>query len=185
MRVRLSLGQTNMNSDLFTTSICSDLLIQKAISKEYAHDIFTEFTSEIALYMGPKPPEKIEETFLFIDQSIEKIKNGTDLQLVIILKNTHEFIGCSGIHRIDSKHPRLGIWIKKNAFGNGYGLEAVKALIQWARNNLCFEYIRYPVDKNNYPSKRIPEILHGKMVREYKAVNRCGEYLDCIEYAVY
>lgn len=45
-------------------SICSDRLIQKAISKEYANDIFREFTSEIALYMGPKPPEKIEETYL-------------------------------------------------------------------------------------------------------------------------
>ena len=57
--------------------------------------------------------KKIEETYEFIRSSIEGLKNGSNLQLIILKKPSNEFIGCAGLHRINTKNPELGIWTKK------------------------------------------------------------------------
>lgn len=166
-------------------TIISKRLKQVAISMEYAEDIFKSFNKDITTYMYPKPADTIDETISFINSSIESLNEGTDLQLVILNRETNEFLGCSGLHNIDGKEPELGIWIKKEAHHNGYGIEAMSAMLEWARENIDFEYIIYPVDKRNYASKRIPESFNGAAIKEYKTVNLSGDELDIVEYRIY
>ena len=162
----------------------SNLLI-KAISLDYAEDIFKEFTPEITVYMSPKPADKIEETIAFIESSMKSNQAGTDFQAVIISKETKEFIGCAGLHHIDTLRPEFGVWLKKSAHGHGYGKEAILAMKAWADQNLTYEYLVYPVDKANIASCRIPESMGGKVYSEHTGKNAAGEVLNIVEYRVY
>jgi len=171
--------------DTSRTTIKTKNLLLKAIPLDYKEDIFREFTSEITTHMFPKPAEKIEETINFIETSMKENKEGSNLQIVITHRESGEFLGCGGLHRINTKTPELGIWIKKAAHGNAYGKEAVIALKEWADQNLDYEYILYPVAEENYASRRIPEFLDGKVTREYDEVNMSGKEQHLVEYRIY
>lgn|SRR3989338_5453440 len=160
-------------------------LFLKGITLEYQDDIFREFTAEITSYMIPKPAEKIEETITFIKTSIKGNKEGSNLQVVVLDKKSEEFLGCAGLHHVDTKIPELGIWIKKSAQGHGYGKEAMVALKDWADSNVEYDYLLYPVVEENYPSKRIPESFGGTIAREYDEVSMSGKNLHMLEYRIY
>jgi RimJ/RimL family protein N-acetyltransferase len=155
------------------------------IRLDHAEDIFRHFTPEITLYMYPKPAEEISDTIKFINSSLKGLETGTNLQLVILGKTLKEFIGCAGLHNVGQIDPELGIWIKRTSHGNGYGLETITAIISWARENIQFEYLRYPVDKRNYPSRRIPERNSGVVRKEYREMNQSGFELDEVEYWIF
>ena len=171
--------------NLLDIIIETDRLVLKPITLDFAKDIFNEFTIEITKYMYPKPAGKIEETKEFIENSIEKLKNGIDLQMIIVNKNENEFIGCIGLHKINTLEPELGIWTKKSSHNNGYGLEAMTALIEWAHKNLKFNHLVYPVDKRNIASRKIPEKNNGKIMKETKMVGMAGNELDNYVYWIY
>jgi len=154
-------------------------------SEEFLEDIFKEFTEEITTYMYPKSAKKINETLDFIKLSREKMQLGEQLQVVILDKNTGEFLGHAGISKLNTDTPEPGIWIKKGAHGKKYGREAVKALVDWIKENCKYKYIMYPVDKNNIPSRKIPESLGGIIEDEYRKENASGRILDEVEYRIY
>jgi [ribosomal protein S5]-alanine N-acetyltransferase len=104
---------------------------------------------------------------------------------VILKKENNEFLGCVGAHHIDTKTPEFGIWIKKSTHGNGYGKDSVYALKKWADINIDYEYLLYPVEAENYPSRRIPESLDGKIFREYDKINMSGKNQHLLEYRIY
>jgi hypothetical protein len=170
--------------NLLNVEISSPRLLLKPISMEYKEEIFSEFTEEITTYTYPRPAQNIAETEAFIKESLEGLKKGTNLEVVILAKNFQEFLGCAGLHNLN-KEPALGIWIKKSAHGNRYGLEAITALKEWADENLDYEYLIYPVDKRNIASRKIPESLGGKIVKEYEKLNLSGKILHIVEYWIF
>ena len=171
--------------DLSNTNIETKNLYLKPITLEYKEEIFREFTPEITVNMFPKTPDKIEEVIEFIETAMEGNKEGSNLQMVVLHKESKDFLGCAGLHHIDGKTPELGIWIKKSAHGNAYGKEAMIALKEWGDQNIDHEYILYPVSDKNYASKRIPEFLGGKIAREYDEKNMSGEMHHFLEYRIY
>lgn len=166
-------------------TIETENLLLRPIGLEYAGEIFKEFTSDITVYMYPKSPERIEETIKFIESAMKDNEKGRDFTVAVLHKQTKEYLGGAGIHKIDTKTPELGIWIKKSAHGHGYGKEAVVALKKWADKNVDYEYILYPVVDENYASRRIPELLGGKVVREFDKKNMSGKKWHFIEYRIY
>jgi RimJ/RimL family protein N-acetyltransferase len=154
-------------------------------SESYAEDVFQNFTAEITTYMLPAPPAVVDETLQFLRKARSQVESGTDLQVVVLLKPGQEFLGHAGLHGVDTRTPELGIWIKKAEHAHGYGREAVTALADWAVDNLMFEYLKYPVDRRNVPSRRIPESLGGRIEAEYEEVNGSGFRLDLLEYRIY
>ena len=171
--------------NLLDIIIETDRLLLKPIHVDYLNDIFNEFTLEITKYMYPKPAENKEETFEFINGSIKKMIKGTDLQMVIINKLNKEFIGCIGLHNINTLEPELGIWTKKSSHNNGFGLEAMTGLIDWTHKNIKFNYLVYPVDKRNIASRKLPEKNNGKIMKENKTVGMAGNLLDEYVYWIY
>lgn len=155
------------------------------ISEKYTKDIFKTFTTEVTTYMYPKAAEDITETEVFVNRSVEQRNAGSDLVMAILDKNSEEFIGCVGLHGINTRVPEIGIWTKKSSHGNGYGLEAVSAAIEFARNNFDFDYLLYPVDKRNKASRRIPESHNGVIKDEKILVAQHGNELQIVDYWIY
>ncbi|MBW4669932.1 MAG: GNAT family N-acetyltransferase [Cyanomargarita calcarea GSE-NOS-MK-12-04C] len=173
-----------MKPDLLQVKIFSNRLILRTIALEFQEDIFREFTGKITTYMFPRSPENISDTKLFITESLKNMIQGDEIILVILEKKSQEFLGCTGIHKLNSDSPEIGIWLKKSAHGNGYGLETVTTLKEWAEENLDYQYLIYPVDIANIPSRRIPERLGGESFREYDKTNLSGRVLHLLEYRI-
>ncbi len=166
-------------------TIKTDNLLIRSITMDYKEQIYREFTGEIATYLYPKPPEDMEETARFIESSMKENQAGSNFQAVVLRKGTEEFLGCAAIHNIHTTTPELGIWLKKASHGKAYGREAVTALKEWADKNLDYEHLIYPVALENYPSRKIPEHLGGKVVKEYEEKNMSGTVLHILEYWIY
>lgn len=174
-----------MNRDLTQFQLETERLLLAAITEDYTEVIFDAFTPEVTLFMHPRSPHRIEETMNFIREALVGLERGSNLQLVILEKETREFLGCTGLHNIDSRVPEFGIWLKESAQGNGYGMEAIVALHNWAVANLEYEYLKYPVDEENYPSRRIPEALNGVIEKEYQVMSLSNRRLFILEYRIY
>ncbi len=160
-------------------------LILKPVSLEYKDMIFPEFTEEVTKFMYPSSAKKIEETEEFIKSSIEKMEKGTDIYFSIFNKETNEFLGGGGIHHLDTKTPELGVWIKKSAHGNKYGKETIIGIKNWADKNIDYDYLLYPVAKENIASRKIPESLGGRIGREFIGKNQKGKDMEEVEYRIY
>ena len=171
--------------DLLSLTIESDRTKLLIIDNKFENDIFREFTAEVTTYMIPSPPENIEGTRDFIAASRRGIEAGYNLQFVVVSKKTGEFLGNCGLHGENKvKTPEIGIWLKKDAHGKGYGREAVCTLVDWSRKNINLNYFIYPVDRKNIPSRKIPESLGGKIFQEYRVKTPAGKTLDIVVYKI-
>lgn len=177
-------GQRDIDVDLTLEIIETKRLRLVPADVKYAREIFTHFDSETTKYMYPKPPSDISETMDFLNKSIAALKQGKDYQIIITKKDTDEFIGCAGLHDLTCNIPELGIWIKKEAFGNKYGQETIKGIVNWAIKQKRWYKVRYPVDKRNIPSRKIPESLNGVITKEFKKMNMSNVELDDVEYEI-
>ncbi|MDY6939255.1 MAG: GNAT family N-acetyltransferase [Cyanobacteriota bacterium] len=174
------------NINLFEIEIETPRLILKSISMEYLDPIFDNFTESVTRYLMASSPQKKRETEAFIEDSLEKMKSGENLVVVILDRDNEEFIGCSGIHDIGkSNSPEMGIWIKESHHGCGYGKETMSALKRWAHDNLEYESLIYPVDRQNIASRKIAESLGGCIVREEIKITESGKQLDTLVYQIF
>lgn len=171
--------------DLREEKIITERLMLVALSEKYVEAIFKEFTPEITTYMFPASPKEISETKAYIDSMQSKMQSGEELAVVILNKETSEFLGGGGAHHLHTKTPELGIWIKKSEHGQKYGQEAVTGIKKWIDDNISYTYIMYPVDKNNIPSRKIAESLGGILSANYPKQTMSGNTLDIVEYRIY
>ena len=171
--------------NLLDIKIETKRLLLKPVTLNYVEEFFKEFTWDITKYMYPKPAERIEETYSLVEESINNLKNGTKLSMIILDKNNDEFIGRIGIYDFNTLEPGLWIWIKKSSHNNSFGLEAMTGLIEWAHKNIKFNHLVYPVDKRNIASRRLPEKNNGKIMKEEKSLGEAGNELDEYEYWIY
>ena len=170
---------------LLDTAIESARLRLAPTAETEAEDIFGTFTAEVTRYMYPKPAERLEDTLGFIKESRQATEAGANLQLTISSKTTGEFLGCCGLHGHESvRTPELGVWIKRQAHGHGYGREAVLALVGWAVETLQVSGFVYPVDRRNAASRKIPEALGGEVVSTTMTTGQGGNRLELVTYRI-
>lgn len=172
------------HSDLNTVRIESARLLIRAINPSDTTDIFREFTPAVALFMLPRPAANRSETEAFVYASVQQLRDRTALITVILDKVTGDFLGCLGLHELNTFTPEFGIWLKESAHGRGYGREAVHTLKQWADAYLDFDYLRYPVDVRNLSSRNIPESLGGQITRQYTVRGGMDQELNLVEYRI-
>jgi RimJ/RimL family protein N-acetyltransferase len=173
------------NADFSKLEITTKRLRLVPSTQEFASVTFKEFTKEIAEYMQPKPYESLEETKKALNDRFQRMQSGIDISLTLLNKKNNEFLGRVSLLDVNTQTPEIGIWIKKSAHGNGYGKEAVDALMGWINRNLDFKYLRYPVDRRNSSSIRIANSLGGIAGKEYPKKNMAGKMLDIVEYWIY
>ena len=157
----------------------------RPVSMDDAEDIFREFTPEITRYMVPTSPDDIQQIRLFIDLSNKGMTNKEDLVLSITRTSNEEFLGVCGLHGKKSPDtPELGIWLKKSAHGESLGREAITNLAAWAQSNLSYNYLLYPVDRDNIASRKIAEHLGGEIFHEKTRKSMSGKVLNEIAYKI-
>ena len=128
-----------------------------------AEDVFHCITPRVARYMRWEPPKSLSE-YKASRQARLQADDGSDLSLVVRGNDTMECFGIAGLDGVDQPTPELGIWLKESVHGQGYGFEAVKAVAEWATQNLGKMQLLYPVAVENVRSRRIAEKLNGQII---------------------
>lgn len=169
------------NSNLI---IKTNNLVLKLIHKKYIDEINLNFTKEVTKYMPFNPNGNRKEIEDFVENSLKNFNQKTDI-VFVALESNKIFIGCCGIHKINSKSVELGLWIKENSQSKGYGTEMINGLINFVEKNINIEYIIYPVDKENIRSRKIPEKLGFKEFKTYSKIKNGSTNLNIIEYRKY
>ena len=149
---------------------------------KYAEQIFLEYRDPVIQYMNHGPSESLEILMERIKKTEAEMKEGLLLLMVILLKDTDEFIGCMALEDLDQQNPEMGGWLKKSAHGHGYGREAAAALKQWAEDNLKYDHILWPCATANISSCKLAESLGGKTHREYEKRQAKGTILPFVDY---
>ena len=83
------------------------------------------------------------------------------LRYLIFCKGTNDFIGVTSFEGINWDIPKchIGYWINTKYSGNGYMLEAVKALTELGLITIKFKRIEIKCESTNIKSRSIPEKL--------------------------
>ena len=170
--------------DLTSIELFANRLALRAFTPADAPEVFVAASPAIARFMSWDPSPSLAAFAEVWSQWLLRMAAGTDLSLVIRLRVTDEFLGVAGMHRIGSAEPEVGIWLKETAQGFGYGREAVAAIVQWAPAHIGATALIYPVAKQNLPSRRLAESLHGAIVGERKLRKSSGVVLDEVVYRI-
>jgi len=172
-----------MNTDIL--HLTSSRLHYEPIGSMYLVDVFQHFTPEVARYTFPQPTGNMHDTRAFIDRAAAQMREGTDWQVVVLQRDTHEFVGCAGLHHLDTPYPEPGLWLRESMWGQGYGTEIVQTLIRFANTHVQYEYLHYPVCEDNIGSRKIAEKCGGILqpgVREVQ--NMSGTTLREVVYHI-
>ncbi|CAI8919156.1 GNAT family N-acetyltransferase [Chryseobacterium sp. IT-36CA2] len=147
-------------------------------------DIFEHFTQEVTRYMPFNPQGNRQDIINFVNESKRTLLQNTDL-VMVALDTNGDFTGCCGIHNITEESVELGLWLKKNSQGKGFGTEIITALLKFLEINFTFKYIVYPVDEENTASRKIPEKLGFIPAKKYQKHKNHLTDLNIVEYRKY
>ncbi len=131
------------------------------------------------------PPFSMEETRNWINMCMNRT-NGYEQKAIVTEEGTH--IGWIDLKHIDhlNKHAELGIAIGDKAYwGKGYGLAAMKEMLQWGFNELGLNKIWLRVEVDN--EKAIKSYLRMGYVEEgilRQDRLRNGEYVDRLRLSI-
>lgn len=103
---------------------------------------------ETNYWRGNYPPQSLSKSQDDLNEFLNDSKN---LTLAIISNNTNQFIGLIGLRSICYRSRRCEIWIyigDKTYWNQGYGSNSLKALIDYAFNELNLHRIWLECDAN-------------------------------------
>lgn len=102
-----------------------------------------------------------EEAEISIRRSRLQFLDRTDLRLLLLMKDTGELVGSSGLHRIDwqARKFEIGYWVRTSYGGQGYITEAVDAITAFAARELQAGRIEIRCDSRNVRSAKVAERL--------------------------
>ncbi len=106
-----------------------------------------------------QPAPELHMTEESLRKAIAQFITREDLRFHLFSKETGEFIGSSGLHRIDWSIPKfeIGYWLSTDFEGNGYVTEAVQRIEQFAFEQLGARRVEIRCDENNKKSRSVAE----------------------------
>jgi RimJ/RimL family protein N-acetyltransferase len=149
--------------DLSTLDFETERLHLRAYRETDAPDIFAGITPEICEYMTFDPAQSVDEIRELGRKWLVLAAEGREVAVPIRDKASTRLLGMGGIHYRKHPRPGLGIWIRADAQGQGYGREAIAGLIGYVRDVLGEPEVHYIVAEENVRSRRIPESLGGEV----------------------
>jgi RimJ/RimL family protein N-acetyltransferase len=152
--------------DLTQVVISGPTVSLRAACLSDAETIFEHFTPEITRYMIPAAPHTLQQSTDYLSALRRNMKKGKECVCVIHTPDI-PFCGLVGLHSTEEACVlELGIWCAKSHQGQGYGRTAIAMMMAWACVHFKVLSFRYPVDKKNRPSRKIPERFGGHIVAE-------------------
>lgn len=112
--------------------------------------------------MPPPPPTEAAFTDVWYGW-IKAIEDKSELYFVPRLRESSRCLGIVAIHDLHSKTSELGIWLRSDVHGEGFGHELVGAVVAWRSEHSPVDYFEYPVAENNIASCRIAEAYGGEI----------------------
>lgn len=168
--------------DLNKIEIETERLVLVPLSEKYAEPCFLEYREPVTTYMNYGPAKSLDTVKDRILEAQNEMKKGVELSMVVLIKESGEFMGRFGLENLDQENPEMGGWLKESAHGNRYGQEAAAALKNWADKNLQYDHIVWPCAAANTPSRKLAESLGGKVQREYEKTNARGVVWSFVDY---
>uniref|UniRef100_B8DIT2 Acetyltransferase n=1 Tax=Nitratidesulfovibrio vulgaris (strain DSM 19637 / Miyazaki F) TaxID=883 RepID=B8DIT2_NITV9 len=155
--------------------ITSNRLLLTPFSAHDADEAYCCITPTLTRFMAWDPPATRGEFDQVWQSWLLAIQNGLELTFAIRALSSKHFLGVAALHHAQTPTPELGIWIREDCHGHGYGQEAVTALATWATAFFKPTSFIYPVAEENHASRRIAEHLGGvvfdrKVERKYTSV---------------
>ncbi|MDR5835821.1 GNAT family N-acetyltransferase [Caballeronia sp. LZ034LL] len=144
-----------------------------------ADEAYQCITPSLTRYMAWEPPESPDEFAKVWEAWIHAYANETDLVFAVREKHDRRFLGIVGLHDLQTSVPELGIWIREDCHGNGFGQEAMTCLYVWASAKFDRSSFSYPVAEDNHASRRIAESLGG-VVADRRQTPKYRSVLYCI-----
>lgn len=156
-------------------SIETERLLLRELGLSDAKGMFElDSNPNVHLFLGNKPLKHI-------DESIHQIKNIQQQYIdfgigrwAVILKETNEFLGWSGIKFITNEihnHKdfyEIGYRFIERHWGKGYATEAGKAFVDYAFNEMKVEALYAYADAGNKDSRKILEKLGLQYVNSFE-----------------
>jgi len=134
-------------------------------------------------------PHTVEETKNFVKRAIASKSDEPrlDYVLAIVESKTGKLIGNCWIHVTSLTHRtgRVGYSLNKNYWGNGYGTEVARALVEFGFSKLRLHRIYATCAPENIASARILEKIGMRQegrIREHKWTK--GRWRDSLLYAI-
>lgn len=128
----------------------------------------------VHLFVGNKPVKSIEESIGYVKNVQQQYKDFGIGRWAVILKETNEFLGWSGIKFITNEinnHKdfyEIGYRFIEKHWGKGYATEAGKAFINYAFNVMKVDAVYAYADAGNENSRRILEKLDLRYVNSFE-----------------
>jgi RimJ/RimL family protein N-acetyltransferase len=133
------------------------------------------------------PVPTVEQSEESVRKAIGRWKLREDLRLHLYLKSTGEFIGGSGLHRINWDVPKfeIGYWVGRPFARKGFITEAVGRIARFAFEDLQAQRVEIRCDDLNVRSARVAErtgfVLEGVLRNDVRS--RDGELRSTRVYA--
>lgn len=88
-----------------------------------------------------------------LKSAVDNIKNG--IPTFVIFTTDNEFVGRAGFARMESGEIEVSYILHKHFWGRGFATEALKALLDWAKDNIDAEYIIAYTPLEHHASQRV------------------------------
>jgi RimJ/RimL family protein N-acetyltransferase len=124
-------------------------------------------------YLGNNPLKSIEESTHIIGNIQKQYRENGIGRYAVILKETHEFIGWSGLKFItetENNHSHfyeIGYRLHEKHWKKGYGYEAAKAWLDYGFQEMKIPKLFASANKENTGSIRILHKIGMKITSEY------------------
>lgn len=150
------------------------LILREMISSDDVGMFELDSNLEVHRFLGKKPVKDIDESRLMIENlSKQYAENGIG-RWAVILKETNEFIGWSGIKLIAdtiNNHQNfyeIGYRFMQKHWGKGYATEAGLAFVDFAFNEMKVDVLHAYADAGNEGSRNILGKLGMRYVNSFE-----------------
>lgn len=150
--------------DLRDVLLATPRLTLAAFRPADAAEIFAVVTPRLTRYMSFDPSPSLAAFGDVWPAWLAEMEAGAELFLVLRLAESAALVGVAGLHGIGKKEPEAGLWVKESAQRQGYGREAVAAMIVWVAGARGARAVLWPVVEENLPSRRLAEHLGGVVI---------------------
>lgn len=131
-----------------------------------ADELFACITPTLTRFMSWEPPASLDAFADVWRDWLDLAEAGRELQLIVRAAADGTFVGIIGLHDMQGDTPELGLWIREDRHGQGFGAEALTAVTAWAADRLRPRAFVYPVAEPNIASRRLAERLGGTIVEQ-------------------
>ena len=150
------------------------LLLRELILSDEIGMFELESNPNVHIYVGKKPIKNIDESRAYIEIIQQQYKDFGIGRWAVILKETNEFLGWSGIKFITNEinnHKdfyEIGYRFIEKHWGKGYATEAGKAFIDYAFNEMKVDALYAYADAGNENSRKILEKMGLQYVNSFE-----------------